>query len=77
MRTLMEDNSEAVVMCAIEIMESILGSTTLVITSWNIIMALSKAKIHPEAVKSIWKQVHLISRLYDVYQSMEFCMSLV
>ena len=39
------------VMCAIEIMESILGRTTLVVNSCDNISALKQAMIHPEAVK--------------------------
>ena len=52
------------VMCAIKIMEYILGSTTLVVNSCDNISALRRATIHPEPVKLRWKQVDLISRLY-------------
>ena len=64
-------------MCAIEIMEPILGSTTLVVNRYNNISALRKATIHPEAVKFISKQVYLISHLSDVYQSIDSGVSLV
>ena len=64
-------------MCMIKIMQSILGITPHVVNSCNYISALRQAKIHPEAVKSRWKQVDLISRLSDVYQSMYSSMSLV
>ena len=37
-------------MCAIKIMKSILGSTTLVVNRCYNISALRQAKIHPEAV---------------------------
>ena len=65
------------VICAIEIMESILGITTLVFNSCNNISVLIRARIHPEAVESRWKQVDLISCLSDFYQSMDSGMSLV
>ena len=65
------------VMCAIKIMESAVGSTTLVVNRCNKISSLIQAIIHPEAVKSIWKQLDLISRIFDVYNSMESGMSLV
>ena len=65
-----ELGSQFGVMCAIKIMESITGITTLVVNSCDNISSLRRATIHPEAVKSIWKQVDLISRLSDVYQSM-------
>ena len=63
-------------MCAIKIMESILGGP-LVINSCDKISILRQASIYPEAVKSIWKQLDLISRIFDVYNSMESGMSLV
>ena len=47
-----------------------MGSTTLVVNSYDNKSALIRAKIHPEAVKMRWKQVDLISRLSDVYQSL-------
>ena len=62
-------------MCAIKIMESIWGSTTFVVNIYDNIGALRLATIRPEAVKSRWKQVHLMSRLSGVYQSMESGMS--
>ena len=56
------------VMCAIKIMEPILGSTTLRVNSCNNISALRQATIHLEAVKLIRKQVYLISYLSNIYQ---------
>ena len=58
-------------MWAIKIIESILVSTTLVINSYDNISSLRRTTIHTEAVKLRWKQVDLISRLSDVYQSMD------
>ena len=43
------------VMCAIEIVESIVGITTLVVNICENISDLRRATIHPEAVKLIWK----------------------
>ena len=65
------------IMCTIKIMESIVGSTTLVVNVCNNISALKWSTIHPEAVELTWKQVDLISRLSDVYQSMDSGMYLV
>ena len=42
-------------MGAIEMMESILGSTTFVVNICDKIVALRQATIHPEAVKYRWK----------------------
>ena len=64
-------------MCAIKIMESILGSTILVVNRCDNISTPRQAKIHPETVKSRRKQVDLISSLSDVYQSMDSGMSMV
>ena len=64
-------------MYAIEIMESVFGITTLVANSREKISALRQASIHPEAVKSRWKQVHIISRLSDAFHSIESGMLLV
>ena len=47
------------------------------VNSCDKISALRQATIHPEAVKSIWKQVDIISRLSDLYQSIDSRMSLV
>ena len=58
-------------------MESIVGRTTLMVNSCNNISALRQVPIHPEAVKSQWKQADLISRLYGAYQSIASGMSLV
>ena len=63
--------------CAIEIMESMLGSTTLMVNSRNNISAPRRASIHPEAVKLLWKQVDLISCLSDAFNSIDLGMSLV
>ena len=59
------------IMSSIKIMEPILGSATLVVKSCDNISSLIRATIHPEAVKPRWKQVYHISRLSDVYQSMD------
>ena len=64
-------------MCVIKIIKSILGSTTLMVNSCDNISTLRQASIHPEAVTSWWKQTDLISRLYDVYHSIEYGMLLV
>ena len=64
-------------MCNIKILESIVNSTTRVVNNYNYISALRRATIHPEAVKSRWKQLDLNSRLSDVYHSMESLMSLI
>ena len=63
--------------CDIEIIESIVSITTPVVNSCDNISALKRATIHPEAVKSRWKQVDLISSIYDVYHSMGSGISLV
>ena len=65
------------VICAIEIMEFILISTTLVVNRCNNIRTLRQASIHPEAVKSRCKQAYLISRLSDAFQSIDLDMLLV
>ena len=65
------------VMCTIEIMESILDSSTLAVNSCDSISALRRETIQPEAVKNIWKQVYFISHLSDVFQSMDSGISLV
>ena len=64
-------------MCAIKIMESTLGSTTILVNSCDNISALRRVSINPEAVKPRCKQADLIYRLSDAYQSIEFGMSLV
>ena len=64
-------------MYAIEIMEFILGSTTLVVNICDNTSTIRQAKIRPELVESIWKEEDLISHLSDVYQSMESGMPLV
>ena len=64
-------------MCAIEIMESVLVTTTLMVNSCDNISALRRATIRLEEVKPRWKQVDLISSLSDVYQSMYSGMYLV
>ena len=65
------------VMCTIVIMESILGSTTVVVNSYVNISSLIRASIHPEAVTSRRKQANLIYNLSDVYHSIESGMTLV
>ena len=62
------------VICVIQIMESILGSTTLVVNRYDKISALRKALIHPEAVTSRWNQAGLVSSMYDIYHSIDFGM---
>ena len=64
-------------MCAIEIMESILGSTSLVVNSCDSISALRQVPIHPEAVTSRWKQAVLIYLLSDIYHVIDSGMFLV
>ena len=64
-------------MCAVETMESILGITTLIVNTCDNTSTLRLATIHPEAVKSRWKQVDLILLLSDVYQSIDSSMSLI
>ena len=56
-------------MCAIEIMDSILGSTTPMVNRCDSISDLKQAKTYSEAVKLRWKQIDLISRMYHVYRS--------
>ena len=59
------------VMCVIKIMDSILGSTALVINICDNLSALGQASIHPEALIPQWKQAYPISRLSDVYHSID------
>ena len=59
------------VMCVIQIIESIMGSTPLVVYFCDNISALRWASIHPESVTSRWKQANLISCVSDVYHSIE------
>ena len=65
------------VMCEIEIMDSKLGSTSIVVNSCENISALRRAPIQPEAVKLTWKKSDLISFLSDIYQSIDSRMLLV
>ena len=58
-------------------MESILGSTTLMVNRCDNISALRLAPIHPEAVKSWWKQADLISCLSSAYPYIESVMPLL
>ena len=64
-------------MCAIQSMEYILGSTTLVVNNCDNISALRQTSIHPEEATSRWKQAYLISRLSRVYHSIDSDMLLV
>ena len=64
-------------MYAIKIMECIVGRTTLVVNSCNNINTIRRATIHPEAVTLRRKQVDLISRLSDAYQSINSGMSML
>ena len=64
-------------MCMIQIIESILRSTTLVVDSCDNISALRWASIHPEEVKSQCKQADIISCLSNVYHSIDFEIPLV
>ena len=57
------------VMCAIQIIESIMGIAPLVVDSYDNISALRQSLIHPESVTSWWKQA--------VYHSIESGISLV
>ena len=65
------------VMCEIETMEYVLGSTTLMFNSCNNMSALRRASIHSESVKPQWKQSDFISCLSDAYQSINSGVSLV
>ena len=65
------------VMCAIKIMESILGSNTLVVNSCDNIRYPRRASIHPEELKSRRKQADLISCLSDAFNSVDSGMVLV
>ena len=64
-------------MHAIEIMESILSSTTLVVNICDNINTLRRASIHPEVVKARYKQADFISCLSDIYKSINSGMLLV
>ena len=64
-------------MRAIEIMEPILGSTTIMVNSCDNIIPLRRASIHPEAVTSWWKKTDLIYGLSDVYHSIESVLLLI
>ena len=64
-------------MCEIEIMDSILVSTTLVANICDNIISLRQASRHPEAVTPRWIQAYLISGLSDVYHTIDSGMSLV
>ena len=58
-------------MCAIQIIDSIMRSTLLVVYICDNISALRRASIHPKSVTSRWKQADLISCLSDVYYSID------
>ena len=62
--------------CAIQIIESIMEITPLVVDSCDNIITLRQASIHPESVTLRWKQADLISRLSGVYHSIDSGMSL-
>ena len=64
-------------MCVIKIMESILGSTVLVVNSCENISVLRQSLIRPEAVTPRSKQADPFSRMYDIYRSIDSGMSLV
>ena len=63
------------VMCAIQIIDSIIGTTPLAVDSCENIGVLRQALIHPESVTSQWKQADLISHL--IYHSIDSIMLLV
>ena len=65
------------VMCTLQIIDSVMGSTPLMVDICDNISALIRASIHPESVKLLWKQADLISRLSDVYNSINPHMLLV
>ena len=65
------------VICAIKIIESIIGSTSLVVNRCDNISAIRLSLMHPESVTLRWKQADLIFHLLDVYHSNEFGMLLV
>ena len=54
-------------MCAIQIIESIVGSTSLVVDLCDKIITLRQTLIRQESVISLWKQADLISHLSDIY----------
>ena len=58
-------------MCLIQIIDSIMGSTLLVVDICDNMSALRKYLVHPESVTLWQKQEDIISHLSDVYQSIE------
>ena len=64
-------------MCAIQIIESIMGSTRLMVDSCDNISSLRRALIQPESVTWKWKQEDPISHMSDVYHSIDSGMQLV
>ena len=54
-----------------------MGSTALVVNICDNIISLRQESIHPELVTSLWNQEDFISRLSDIYHSIESGMLLV
>ena len=65
------------VVCMIQIIESILGSTTLVVDRYDNISVRKQALIHLEALTLWWKQEGPISFLSGVYHSIDYGVSLL
>ena len=65
------------VMWLIQNIDSIMGSTSLVVYSCDNIRNLIQALIHPESVTSQRKQVDIIYRLSGVYHAIDSCILLV
>ena len=64
-------------MCAVQIIESIMGITPLVVIICDNRSAFRRSLIHPESVILRWKKADLIFCMLDVYHSIDFGMSLV
>ena len=65
------------VMCVIQIVDSIMRSTPLVVDSCDNVRALKRYSIHTESVTLRWKQADIISCMSDVHHSIDSAMSLV
>ena len=64
-------------MYLIQIIESTMGSTSLMVDICDNILVLIQALIHLEAVTLEWKQAFFISCLFDVFHSIDSCMSML
>ena len=65
------------VMCLIQIVESIMGITSLLVDICDNISSLGWASINPESVTLRWKQSYIISRLSNIYHSIDSGMLMV